>query len=77
MDRTHHAPGLSLRDLARRCGAELSGDGGVMIDRVATLDGAGPGAIGPRKSRPAWSARSRSCRIPGIARNSRERMPAR
>jgi len=45
MDRTHHAPGLSLRDLARRCGAELSGDGGVMIDRVATLDGAGPGAI--------------------------------
>ena len=45
MDRTHHAPGLSLRDLARRCGAELSGDGGVMIDRVATLDSAGPGAI--------------------------------
>jgi UDP-3-O-[3-hydroxymyristoyl] glucosamine N-acyltransferase len=45
MDRTHHAPGLSLRDLANRCGAELSGDGGVMIDRVATLEGAGPGAI--------------------------------
>jgi len=45
MDRTHHAPGLSLRDLASLCGAELSGDGGVMIDRVATLDGAGPGAI--------------------------------
>jgi UDP-3-O-[3-hydroxymyristoyl] glucosamine N-acyltransferase len=45
MDRTHHAPGLSLRDLASRCGAELSGDGGVMIDRVATLEGAGPGAI--------------------------------
>ncbi len=45
MDRTHHAPGLSLRDLASRCGAELSGDGDVMIDRVATLDGAGPGAI--------------------------------
>jgi UDP-3-O-[3-hydroxymyristoyl] glucosamine N-acyltransferase len=45
MDRTHHAPGLALRDLARRCGAELSGDGGVMIDRVATLDSAGPGAI--------------------------------
>ena len=45
MDRPHHAPGLSLRDLAHRCGAELSGDGGVMIDRVATLDGAGPGAI--------------------------------
>jgi UDP-3-O-[3-hydroxymyristoyl] glucosamine N-acyltransferase len=45
MNRAHHAPGLSLRDLAHRCGAGLSGDGGVMIDRVGTLDNAGPGAI--------------------------------
>jgi UDP-3-O-[3-hydroxymyristoyl] glucosamine N-acyltransferase len=40
-----HAVGISLRELALRCGAELAGDGEVVIDRVAALDRAGPGAI--------------------------------
>ncbi|HEV8255882.1 MAG TPA: UDP-3-O-(3-hydroxymyristoyl)glucosamine N-acyltransferase [Casimicrobiaceae bacterium] len=39
------AVGISLRQLAERCGAELAGDGNVVIDRVATLDSAGEGAI--------------------------------
>ena len=37
--------GISLRQLAECCGAELAGDGDVVIDRVATLDSAGEGAI--------------------------------
>ena len=36
---------IPLGRLAGACGAELAGDGGVLIDRVATLDGAGEGAI--------------------------------
>jgi UDP-3-O-[3-hydroxymyristoyl] glucosamine N-acyltransferase len=40
-----HAVGISLRELALRCGAELAGDGGVVIDHVAALDSAGEGAI--------------------------------
>jgi UDP-3-O-[3-hydroxymyristoyl] glucosamine N-acyltransferase len=36
---------ISLRQLAKACGAEFSGDGDVLIDRVATLDGADKGAI--------------------------------
>lgn len=40
-----HAVGLSLRELAARCGAELAGDGEVVIDHVATLEDAGSGAI--------------------------------
>ena len=36
---------IRLRQLAQACGAELSGDGDVLIDRVATLDGADKGAI--------------------------------
>jgi UDP-3-O-[3-hydroxymyristoyl] glucosamine N-acyltransferase len=39
------AVGISLRQLAERCGVELAGDGDVLIDRVATLDSAGEGAI--------------------------------
>jgi UDP-3-O-[3-hydroxymyristoyl] glucosamine N-acyltransferase len=39
------AVGVPLRQLAERCGAELSGDGDVLIDRVATLDAADKGAI--------------------------------
>ena len=39
------ALGIPLRQLAERCGAELSGDGDVLIDRVATLDAADKGAI--------------------------------
>jgi len=34
-----------LSQLAERCGAELSGDGRVLIDRVAPLDTADKGAI--------------------------------
>ena len=37
--------GISLRQLAERCGVELAGDGNVMIDRVAPLDAAERGAI--------------------------------
>src|SRR5271156_5571101 len=40
-----HAVGIPLRELALRCGAELAGDGEVVIDRVAALDNAGEGAI--------------------------------
>lgn len=36
---------LRLDDLAARSGARLDGDGAVLIDRVATLEHAGPGAI--------------------------------
>jgi UDP-3-O-[3-hydroxymyristoyl] glucosamine N-acyltransferase len=36
---------VPLGRLASACGAELAGDGDVLIDRVATLDGAGKGAI--------------------------------
>jgi UDP-3-O-[3-hydroxymyristoyl] glucosamine N-acyltransferase len=35
-----HATGIALRELAERCGAELAGDGGLMIYRVATLEDA-------------------------------------
>jgi UDP-3-O-[3-hydroxymyristoyl] glucosamine N-acyltransferase len=37
--------GISLRQLAERCGVEFAGDGDVAIDRVAPLDSAGRGAI--------------------------------
>jgi len=36
---------IPLGRLAAACGAELAGDGDVLIDRVGTLDGAGKGAI--------------------------------
>jgi UDP-3-O-[3-hydroxymyristoyl] glucosamine N-acyltransferase len=36
---------IPLSRLAGACGAQLAGDGDVLIDRVATLDGAGKGAI--------------------------------
>lgn len=39
------AVAIPLRELAQRCGAELAGDGEVVIDRVGTLDNAGKGAI--------------------------------
>ncbi|MEP6996722.1 MAG: UDP-3-O-(3-hydroxymyristoyl)glucosamine N-acyltransferase [Betaproteobacteria bacterium] len=39
------APGIALKLLAEPAGAELVGDGNVLIDRVATLDGATSGAI--------------------------------
>jgi UDP-3-O-[3-hydroxymyristoyl] glucosamine N-acyltransferase len=35
-----HATGIALRELADRCGAELAGNGEVMIYRVATLEDA-------------------------------------
>jgi len=38
-------PGLRLSDLAARIGATLHGDGDVRVDRMATLDHAGPGAL--------------------------------
>ena len=37
--------GIRLADLAARIGATLDGDGDVRVDRVATLDNAGPGAL--------------------------------
>jgi UDP-3-O-[3-hydroxymyristoyl] glucosamine N-acyltransferase len=45
MSTGHDAPGLALKLLAEQTGAELVGDGSVLIDRVATLDGARSGAI--------------------------------
>src|SRR6184192_211425 len=42
---SHDAQGIALRELARRCGAEVVGDGDVMIDHVATLEAAQPRAI--------------------------------
>ena len=35
-----HATGIALGDLARRCGAELAGNGELVIYRVATLEDA-------------------------------------
>ena len=37
--------GISLADLAARIGATLVGDGSLRVDRVATLENAGPGAL--------------------------------
>lgn len=36
---------LTLSQLAERLGVELRGDGDVLVDRVATLNEAGPGAV--------------------------------
>ena len=38
-------PGIRLSDLALRIGATLHGDGEVRVDRVATLENAGPGGL--------------------------------
>jgi UDP-3-O-[3-hydroxymyristoyl] glucosamine N-acyltransferase len=37
--------GFRLADLAQRAGATLAGDGELRVERVATLDSAGPGSI--------------------------------
>jgi UDP-3-O-[3-hydroxymyristoyl] glucosamine N-acyltransferase len=37
---SRHATGIALRELAERCGAELAGNGELMIYRVATLEDA-------------------------------------
>jgi UDP-3-O-[3-hydroxymyristoyl] glucosamine N-acyltransferase len=37
--------GIRLADLAARIGATLDGDGELRVDRVATLESAGPGAL--------------------------------
>lgn len=44
---TGRAPGgpIRLDELGRLCDATVEGDGATSIDRVAALDGAGPGAI--------------------------------
>jgi UDP-3-O-[3-hydroxymyristoyl] glucosamine N-acyltransferase len=39
-DSNRHATGIALRELAERCGAELAGNGELMIHRVATLEDA-------------------------------------
>jgi len=39
-DHSRHATGITLRELAERCGAELAGNGELMIYRVATLEDA-------------------------------------
>ena len=44
-DNSRHATGIALRELAERCGAELAGDGELMIYRVATLEDADAGSI--------------------------------
>jgi UDP-3-O-[3-hydroxymyristoyl] glucosamine N-acyltransferase len=45
MSKNQDARGIALKLLAEPARAELVGDGGVLIDRVATLDGASSGAI--------------------------------
>ena len=45
MSNNQDARGIALKSLAEPACAELVGDGGVLIDRVATLDGATAGAI--------------------------------
>jgi UDP-3-O-[3-hydroxymyristoyl] glucosamine N-acyltransferase len=42
---TPPASGITLAELAAHVGARLEGDGGVRIERVATLERAGPGTI--------------------------------
>jgi UDP-3-O-[3-hydroxymyristoyl] glucosamine N-acyltransferase len=37
---SRHGTGITLRELAERCGADLAGDGELMIYRVATLEDA-------------------------------------
>src|SRR5256886_4546463 len=44
-DHSRHATGITLRELAERCGAELAGNGELMIYRVATLEDADPKSI--------------------------------
>jgi UDP-3-O-[3-hydroxymyristoyl] glucosamine N-acyltransferase len=57
--------GIPLSQLAERCGAELSGDGGVLIDRVATLDAADTGAIA-FLSNPKYRSRLASTRASAV-----------
>jgi UDP-3-O-[3-hydroxymyristoyl] glucosamine N-acyltransferase len=45
MSKSQDARGIALKLLAEPAHAELEGDGGVLIDRVASLDGATSGAI--------------------------------
>jgi UDP-3-O-[3-hydroxymyristoyl] glucosamine N-acyltransferase len=45
MSKSQDARGIALKLLAEPARAELEGDGGVLIDRVASLDGATSGAI--------------------------------
>jgi UDP-3-O-[3-hydroxymyristoyl] glucosamine N-acyltransferase len=45
MRNSQDARGIALKSLAEPARAELVGDGGVLIDRVATLEGATAGAI--------------------------------
>ena len=45
MDPRHEDAGIPLEVLAERSGAQLVGDGAVLIRGVAALDDAGPGAI--------------------------------
>jgi UDP-3-O-[3-hydroxymyristoyl] glucosamine N-acyltransferase len=42
---SRHGTGITLRELAERCGADLAGDGELMIYRVATLEDADPKSI--------------------------------
>ena len=45
MSKSQDARGIALKLLAEPARAELDGDGGVLIDRVASLDGATSGSI--------------------------------
>jgi UDP-3-O-[3-hydroxymyristoyl] glucosamine N-acyltransferase len=56
---------ISLSQLAKACGARLSGDGEVLIDRVATLDDAENGAIA-FLSNPKYRSRLNSTRASAV-----------
>jgi UDP-3-O-[3-hydroxymyristoyl] glucosamine N-acyltransferase len=57
--------GIPLSQLAEACGARLSGDGDVVIDRVATLDAADKGAIA-FLSNPKYRSRLASTRASAV-----------
>jgi UDP-3-O-[3-hydroxymyristoyl] glucosamine N-acyltransferase len=56
---------LTLSQLAERLGVELRGDGHVLVDRVATLDEAGPGAVS-FLSNPGYRRRLAGCKASAV-----------
>jgi UDP-3-O-[3-hydroxymyristoyl] glucosamine N-acyltransferase len=60
-----NSAGIPLSLLAEHCGAELSGDGNVLIDRVAALDAADKGAIA-FLSNPKYRSRLASTRASAV-----------
>jgi len=64
----------TLADLVARFGGELAGDGATLIERVGTLEGAGPGCI-TFLANPKYASRLADCRASAVivAPSARER----